>query len=265
MTVGGGIRQMKQKEERMKLTGEKSYLIAPAFMAAAAVAFLLTWFVMEPGALRAAFDNDGRSPFELATIPFYLVIAPLVWWKCPFSGPKWRRILLCSAVSCVALMAVVKELDLHLAAMNAIYPDVVANFKGTPFKMRFLTNADVPAGAKLLALAYFTLFFGVFGVTLAYFFPRFLKGVFDLNPAAWSVGCLGASGVIVQVFDRLPAWYRHAADMKKGDMVETPFGALCTAFEEGFEMVLAVCAILAILQGWAIRMKRRRELEEEDA
>ena len=47
-------------------------------------------------------------------------------------------------------------------AMTALYPDVVAHFKGTPFKMRFLTASGVPFGAKIVSLAYFALFFGVF-------------------------------------------------------------------------------------------------------
>ena len=106
---------------------------------------------MEQQALRAAFDADGKSFFETLTLPFYALIVPLVWLCCPFSGPTWRKVLLCAGVSCVAAMAVVKELDLHIAAMNALYPDVVANFKGTPFKMRFLKAHGVPIGAKALA------------------------------------------------------------------------------------------------------------------
>lgn len=133
----------------------KPYLVAPILFVLCLLALLATWAAMEPAALRSFFDADGYSPFELATLPFYAAIVPLVWWKCPFTGSPRRRALLCAAVSCVAVMAVVKEMDLHLMAIKALFPEVVnANgsvhglvkpdgtaLTGTPFKMRFLTNA----------------------------------------------------------------------------------------------------------------------------
>ena len=57
--------------------------MAPAVFVLCALALLATWAVMEPAALRQAFDQDGYSVFELSTIPFYAAIIPLVWWKCP--------------------------------------------------------------------------------------------------------------------------------------------------------------------------------------
>ena len=223
------------------------FLLALALLA-------LTWAVMEPQALRAAFDADGHSFFETLTLPFYALIIPLVWLCCPFTGPVWRKMLLCMGVSCVAAMAVVKELDLHLVAMNALYPDVVANFKGTPFKMRFLMGSGIPFGAKAVALAYFVLFFGVFAALLAYFFPRLVKGFFRLHPVAWTMCFFGGSGVMVQIFDRLPAWYRHAKGLPKSDLADS-FTAFCTAFEEGGEMLIAAFALLAILQAHAIYVR----------
>ena len=220
----------------------------------ASVLLAATWAVMEPQALRAAFDADGHSFFETLTLPFYALIIPLVWLCCPFTGPVWRKMLLCMGVSCVAAMAVVKELDLHLVAMNALYPDVVANFKGTPFKMRFLTGSGIPFGAKAVALAYFVLFFGVFAALLAYFFPRLVKGFFRLHPVAWTMCFFGGSGVMVQIFDRLPAWYRHAKGLPKSDLADS-FTAFCTAFEEGGEMLIAAFALLAILQAHAIYVR----------
>ena len=106
-------------------SSKKAYLAAPAVFLACAFALLATWAVMEPAALRQAFDQDGYSVFELATIPFYAAIIPLVWWKCPFSGSRRRRILLCLAVSCVAFMAVAKELDWHLLVMKRLFPEIV--------------------------------------------------------------------------------------------------------------------------------------------
>lgn len=236
------------------LVGRRSWLLAPAAFLLAVALLAVVWAVMEPQALRAAFDADGTSFFETLTLPFYALIVPTVWLCCPFAGSAKRKALLCAGVSCVAAMAVVKELDLHLVAMKALYPDVVANFKGTPFKMRFITGSGIPLGAKALALAYFTLFFGVFAAMLAYFFPRLVKGFFRFHPVAWTMCFFGGSGVMVQLCDRLPAWYRHAKNLPKSDLSDS-FTAFCTAFEEGGEMLIAAFALLAILQAHAIYAK----------
>ena len=243
----------------------KAYLTGPILFAIGIAALLATWLAMEPAALRHAFDQDGYSPFELATIPFYAVLIPLVWWKCPFSGSRTRRIILCAAVSCVAFMAVVKELDWHLWAITKLYPDVVDSFKGTPFKMRFLTHSatksglPIPLGAKVLAVAYFTLFFGVFGVTLLYFAKDLVVGFFKKVPPAWSMCCFGAAGVMVQLCDRMPAWIRHLRGLPKpkGDEIDAT-SALFTALEEGGEMLIAIFAILAILQAHKLYGTKRQ-------
>lgn len=255
-------------------SSKKAYLTAPVVFALCVLALLVTWLVMEPAALRhmfdgASFDQDGHSAFELATIPFYAAIIPLVWWKCPFTGSRRRRMLLCSAVSCIAFMAIVKELDWHLLVMERLFPQIVgadgnvyglfkpngSPLSGTPFKMRFLTNGAVPLSAKVCVLFYFGAFFGVFAALLAYYAGSLFKGFFRLHPAAWSVCFFGGSGVMVAVMDRLPAWFRHVSateEMSKGELVNSSFGAFFTCFEEGGEMMIAIFALLAILQAHAI-------------
>ena len=234
------------------LVSKKSWLLAPAVYLFALGLLAVVWSAMDPSSLRAAFDADGRSFFETLTIPFYALIVPTVWLCCPFSGSAKRKMLLCTAVSCVAIMAVAKQLDIHLAVMQSLYPDVVANFKGTPFKMRFLTRGGIPFGAKMVAVSYFVLFFGVFAALLAYYFTKLVKGFFRLHPVAWSMAFFGISGVMVQVCDRFPAWYRHAKGLPKGAVVDGAFGSFCTAFEEGGEMMIAAFALIAILQAHAI-------------
>ncbi|MBR2983417.1 MAG: hypothetical protein IKC80_09360 [Kiritimatiellae bacterium] len=228
------------------LASRKSWLLAPAVYVLSLLVLACVWAVMEPAALRGAFDADGRSFFEILTIPFYALIVPLVWLACPFGGSALRRSLLCLAVSCVAVMAVCKELDLHIAVLSSVYPDTVANFRGTPFKMRFLTRGGIPIGAKLMVISYFVLFFGVFAALFAAYAVKFVKGVFRLHPVAWTIGCMGASGVMVQICDRLPAWYRHT--IGDGADISARASSACTAFEEGGEMMLAAFALLAILQ-----------------
>ena len=244
------------------------WFTGPALWLIFVAALLATWVVMEPGALVNAFDQDGYSPFELATLPFFAAIVPLVWWKCPFSGSRKRRVILCMAVSVVALMAIVKELDLHNMALHALCPDYVGEdgklipgvlFKpngdpltGTPFKARFLTNGAVPFGAKAFVVLYFSAFFGVFAAGMLYFAIPFVKGVFALDPVAWSYGCFGASGVLVQIADRLPSWLGHAHGLEKSAEGVTAAQSLCTALEEGGEMMIAIFALLAIYQSWRI-------------
>ena len=234
------------------IASKRSWMLAPVVYLLAFAVLVLVWSAMEPAALRAAFDADGRSFFETLTIPFYALIVPAVWLCCPFSGSVKRKVLLCAAVSCVASMAVVKQLDIHVSVMQSLYPDVVANFKGTPFKMRFITGSGIPSGAKLVAVSYFVFFFGVFAALLAYYFPRLVKGFFRLHPVAWSMVFFGISGVMVQVCDRLPAWYRHARGLPKSAVVDGVFGSFCTALEEGGEMMVAAFALIAILQAHAI-------------
>jgi hypothetical protein len=255
----------------MKSNGfSKSFLLGPVVFVLCIAALLLTWCAMEPMALQRAFNERGYSPFELATLPFFAAIIPLVWWKCPFTGSSFRRAVLCSAVSVVVFMAVVKELDLHLAAMHGLFPEIVnadggvyglvkpngAPLTGTPFKMRFITNAGAPLAAKGLVLAYFGSFFGLFAALLAYFAFPLLKGIFALHPVAWTMCCFGSSGVMVQMMDRLPAWYRHAKGLPKEKLTDS-VAALCTCLEEGGEMMIAVFALIAIVQAHGLYHVKR--------
>ncbi len=248
------------------------FLFAPVLWFLCVFALLATWAIMEPEALVRAFDADGRSPFELATLPFYAAIVPAVWIFCPFAGSRRRRIVLQLMVTIVALMAIVKELDLHYLALEYFYPDFVTGeglkpgvlvrpdgrpLSGTPFKLRVLTNAAAPLGMKAIIVAYFTLFFGLFAAGFAYLGFGWIKGVFTLDPAAWAFGCFGASGVMVQCADRLPSWLGHRFGLSRGPGV-TPLKSLMTAVEEGGEMMIAIFAILTIVLAWRrLKVSRR--------
>ena len=241
---------------------DKTWLTGPVLFVLLLAALLATWAVVEPSALIAAFDQGGYSPFELATLPVYAAIVPFVWWKCPFGGSNRRRRILCLAVSVVAVMAIAKELDLHIRVLEWLYPDYVASgtlvpdklvkpngqpLVGTPFKMRVLTNGAVPPGMKLAILFYFAAFFGVFAAGFAYLGWTWVKGVFTLDPASWAWGCFGGSGVLVQVSDRLPAWLGHRFGLEKhADGGASALSSLCTCLEEGGEMMIAVFALLTI-------------------
>ena len=238
------------------------WMIPPVAWIVLTVVLTMVWLTVEPERLVALFDHEGRSPFELLTLPFYAAIIPTVWCLCPFAGSRRRRIAFCSAVSIVATMAIVKELDLHLVAANWLYPDLVGEnggllpglfkpdgrpLRGTPFKLRVLTNSAVPIGLKAFILLYFASFFGVFGIGFLLLFPQWVRGVIRLDPASWSWGCCGASGVLVQITDRIPAWLDHmgALGEKTGDHV-TSATSFCVCLEEGGEMMVAIFALLTI-------------------
>lgn len=243
---------------------KKTFLVAPVAWVSLIAALLAVWALVEPETLVRNMDCDGHSPFELFTLPFYAAIVPMVWWKCPFTGSKTRRTVLCAMVSVVAIMAVAKELDLHQVVLQALYPNFVGEngsllpglykpngtaLTGTPFKMRVLTNGGVPIGMKLAILFYFVAFFGTFAAGFVYLLKNWIVGVFKLIPSAWAIGCFGASGVLVQVADRLPAWLDHQYGLEKSEGAVTAAQSLCTVLEEGGELLIAVFAILAIVLG----------------
>ena len=61
------------------LVSKKSWLLAPVLFFLSAAALLCVWGAMAPENLRAAFDANGRSAFELMTLPLYALIVPSVW------------------------------------------------------------------------------------------------------------------------------------------------------------------------------------------
>lgn len=229
------------------LVSKKSWLLSPVLFVAGIISLVIAWASVDPVLLRSFFDCEGRSFFEAMTISVYALIVPAVWLVCPFGGSVWRKALLASAVTIVVVAAVMKQLDLHIDVLSAMYPDTVAGFKGTPFKMRFLRADGVPFGAKIFVVLFLFSLFGVFGSLLVGYSVIFVKGLFKLHPVAWSVGCLGASGVMVQICDRLPAWIRSSMGWTK-ETSPVAFTSICTALEEGGEMMLALFALTAILQ-----------------
>ncbi len=249
------------------ITGRKGWMLPPVVFFALVVALFAVWAALEPATLVRLFDQDGRSPFELATLPFYAAIVPMVWIFNPFGGSRRRRTVLALMVSIVAVMAIVKELDLHNMALHALYPQFVGDdgsilasaglhkpdgklLTGTPFKMRVLTNGGVPFGMKALVVGYFAAFFGVFAAGFVYLLQFWIDGVLRLRPCAWAWGCFGGSGVMVQIADRLPAWLDHAHGLSKSEGAVTAAQSLCTALEEGGELMIAVFALLTIYLGW---------------
>lgn len=241
---------------------EKLWMISPAMFFAMLGILILTWGVMEPCRLVELFDKDGRSPVELATLPVFLSAIPLVWLLKPFDGGKTRVNVLSAMVTVVALMAVVKELDLHNDFLHWAFPqfvdaqgDMAGNLlkpngsalTGTPFKMRVLTNAGVPLMMKAAIVLYFISFFGVFGAGFLYLFKSWVKGVFSLDVSSWMWGAAGASGVIVQLADRITSWLGRPEELSRAGESVSSSASLITALEEGSELMLAIFAVATIV------------------
>ena len=239
------------------LASRRSWMIAPAVFVGGIATLIVCWFVTPPGELIANFDADGHSMVELMTLPLFAAVIPLSWLCCPVAGSLRRKAFWCSVFSLLGFMALVRELDWHKIWFAMLWPEVAATFRGTVFKMRFLTSGEIPIVPKLFVLFFFVLFFAATLGPLAYFLRRLLRGIFRFHPVAWTMMFFGATGVMVQTFDRLPSTLRNAELLPAEllDKASGPLAALMTALEEGGEMMLAVFALLAILQAHAIYAK----------
>lgn len=228
-------------------TSKRSWLTAPVAALVSLFAFIAVWAALEPATLVPLFDNDGASPVELMTLPLFALIVPLVWLCPPCGGSTKRQCLWASLWSLLGVMAIVRETDAHKVLFAKIWPDVAAGFRGTVFKMRFLKAADMPFMPKLFVTVFFILFFVAVIIPLVRYAVPLVKGFFKLEPVAWTMAVFGGAAVTVMVVDRLPANLRHAG-VELSDKVR----ALFTVFEEGGEMVMALMALLAILQAHLI-------------
>ena len=236
------------------LVSRNAWLLAPALFYAGVIVFLCCWAFMPPETLMASFDADGHSMVELMTLPLFAMVIPLSWLCCPVAGSVRRKAFWSFVFSVLGFMALVRELDWHKIWFAQLWPEVAESFSGTVFKMRFLTSGDVPFVPKLFVLFFFVLFFAATVGPLLYFIRRLIKGLFRYHPVAWTMACFGATGVMVQTSDRLPAMLRNAGWVRPEllDKATGSLAALMTALEEGGEMMLAAFALLAILQAHAI-------------
>lgn len=229
------------------LTSKRSWLVAPVVCLFFALALLVIWAISEPQTLLPAFDDNGHSPVELMTLPLFALIIPLVWLCPPTSGSTARQIRWSTLWSLLGVMAIIRETDIHKALFARFWPEVAASFPGTVFKMRFLKADGFPLMSKLFVLLFFAAFFVAVIVPLVRYIVPLVKGFFKFEPVAWTMACFGGVSTVVLLVDRLPANLRHA-DVAVSDSLL----ALMKAFEEGGEMLMALLALLAILQAHLI-------------
>ena len=234
------------------LSSKNSWVIAPIIFFIGIVSFVFCWLTIDPRTLIISFDNDGHSLVEILTLPVFAMIIPLAWLCCPVSGSMKKKIFFSSIFSLLGFMALVRQLDWHKQWFSMIWPEIT--FKGTVFKMRFLTSPDIPFMPKLFVIAFFILFGFAVLTPLVFYFKKLFKGFFKMHPVAWSVAFFGISGVMSQACDGLTKTCRKA-NLFTPELLDASSGAvtaLFTALEEGGELLMAIFAVLAIIQSHVI-------------
>jgi len=223
------------------LKGKHAWLAAPVLWVAWIAVITLVWATHSPDWILAHFDCENSSPVETATVTFLSFQIGLMWLVPPMA-PSRKRTFFLADFSLISVIAICRKLDLHkLLVAPSHLPGATA---GTPFKMKFLTNAHNPLTDRLIVAACFAIVIVVCGGTLLYFLRRLLKGLFRLHPVCWSMAFLGGTTILCQIADRLPANLRHHF----GIHLNAAQSAFASVMEEGQETLLPLFVILAILQ-----------------
>ncbi len=222
-----------------------SWLAAPLLWLAGAIVLSAVWATHTPEWINAHFNNNGASPVEAATIGFFFLQIAFFWLLPPVRPGRHRNFWLAD-FSLITLFAISRELDWHKLLITT--SNLPGATHGTPFKLKYLLNADNPLADRLIVAACFGLALALCGGTLLYFLRRLLRGLAKLHPVCWSVAFLGGAALLSQLFDRLPAELRHSC----GIHLSPSQHALTTVFEEGQELLLPLFIILAVVQAHLI-------------
>jgi len=232
---------MKHESPLPLLKSKSSWLAAPLLWLAGVAALLLVWAMTTPEWIQAHFDNDGASPVEIATVGLFFFQIGFLWLVPPMR-PGWQRPLWLADFSLLTFFAICRELDWHkLLVAPSVLPGTT---RGTPFKLKFLLNANNPLADRIIVAACFVVVFALCLGTLFYFLRRLVKGLFKFHPVCWSVGFFGGTIILIQIFDRANAVLRKDFGIR---LTESQH-ALTTVLEEGQELLLPLFIVLAILQ-----------------
>lgn len=215
------------------------FLQGPALFGLFCLVLLGTGLLGSPQWVMGFFDNEGQAPVEMVTIWLFWFSIASLWLRWPRTkGEWWQRVLL----SLIIVMAIIKETDAHLAWVQP--SGLPGATHGTPFKMKFLTNGVNPLKDRLIVLGCFIFFFAVCGGTLLWYLRRLLTGVWRREAVSWTIGTIGGTGILIQIFDRTPSVLRKDFGVVMGEQTR----ALFAAFEEGLELLLPLLIVLAVYQ-----------------
>ena len=93
---------------------------------------------------------------------------------------------------------------------------------------------------------------------LARYFIPLVKGFFKFEPVAWSAATFGVVSAFVLMIDRLPANLRDWGIVNLKAPGHEAGLALCKGLEEGSEMIMALLALLTLLQSYLIFVRKDR-------
>lgn len=234
------------------LKSKHAWLAAPLLWLAGVSALVLVWALATPEWIQAHFDHDGASPVEVATIGLFFFQMGFFWLVPPMRASRLRPLWLAD-FSLLTFFAICRELDWHKLLISA--SNLPGATRGTPFKMKFLTNANNPLADRLIVAACFAVVILLCAGTLLYFLRRLLTGLFKLHPVCWSMGFFGGTIILIQITDRLPAVLRKDLGIRISESLH----ALMTALEEGQELLLPLFVVIAVLQAHFIYNNERTD------
>lgn len=234
------------------LKSKHAWLAAPLLWLAGVSALVLVWALATPEWIQTHFDHDGASPVEVATVGLFFFQMGFFWLVPPMRASRLRPLWLAD-FSLLTFFAICRELDWHKLLISA--SNLPGATRGTPFKMKFLTNANNPLADRLIVAACFAVVILLCAGTLLYFLRRLLTGLFKLHPVCWSMGFFGGTIILIQITDRLPAVLRKDLGIRISESLH----ALMTALEEGQELLLPLFVVIAVLQAHFIYNNERTD------
>ncbi|MBP8802562.1 MAG: hypothetical protein KBI41_13625 [Kiritimatiellae bacterium] len=223
------------------LKSKYSWSVAPLIWLVGMAVLFLIWAIATPEWIQMHFDDDGKATVEIVTVGLFFFQIGFFWLVPPMHASRSRPFWLTN-FSLISFFAICRQLDWHRLLITP--SNLPGATRGTPFKLRFLTNPVNPLADRLIVAACFVVVILVCGGTLLYFLRRLWIGLFKFHPVSWSIGFLGGTLVLNQIVDRLPAILRKDF----GIYLSAPARALITAIEEGMELLLPLFVIVAVLQ-----------------
>lgn len=237
------------------LKSKYSWLAAPLLWLAGMVTLLLIWASNSPEWIKLNFDMQGQSTVELATITLFFFQMAFFWILPPVSLKPLKGKLLVANFTAISFIAIAREMDWHKAMIDV--SGVVGATKGTPFKMRFLTNSANPLADRLLVLFWFVVVIALCAGTLIWFIRPLLKGLFKFHPVCWSVAFLGGCVILINIFDRAGS----VLNKNFAHVMSAQQQSLFTVLEEGQELLLPLIVIIAIIQSHFIYNRKSDEAD----
>ena len=119
----------------------------------------------------------------------------------------------------------------------------------TAFKLRFFTNPNNPVAEKIFAAFLLFIVFGTILFLAVRYLKYLIKGVFNLETLPWTIGTLGASGIICKIADRIPGHYRKMTH----EWMAGEWKIYFTFLEETTEILLPIFIGVAFIQYMIIR------------